>query len=140
MTPVCLTVDCMSDSAHILFFRGQNTTRDEYRVQLDCLFAISVFENAKEQLLFSKGTETGGKVWAVSNIITELHYSDVLIRGGNAVDSAIATAVCVGAAHPHNSGFGGGMNFKVCWSSFIRSVGWRKRLLQRESLFICFTY
>ncbi|KJH51563.1 hypothetical protein DICVIV_02300 [Dictyocaulus viviparus] len=34
---------------------------------------------------------------------------DVLIRGGNAVDSAIATVICTGAVHPHQSGFGGGM-------------------------------
>ncbi|WKY09518.1 hypothetical protein Q1695_002132 [Nippostrongylus brasiliensis] len=34
---------------------------------------------------------------------------DVLIRGGNAVDSAIATVVCMGAVHPHATGFGGGM-------------------------------
>ncbi|KAK6759119.1 hypothetical protein RB195_016377 [Necator americanus] len=34
---------------------------------------------------------------------------DVLIRGGNAVDSAIATVVCTGAVHPHASGFGGGL-------------------------------
>ncbi|VDP11124.1 unnamed protein product [Heligmosomoides polygyrus] len=36
-------------------------------------------------------------------------FRDVLIRGGNAVDAAIATAICTGALHPHATGFGGGM-------------------------------
>ncbi|KAK5975395.1 hypothetical protein GCK32_005652 [Trichostrongylus colubriformis] len=34
---------------------------------------------------------------------------DVLIRGGNAVDAAIATVICEGGLRPHATGFGGGM-------------------------------
>ncbi|CAJ0588090.1 unnamed protein product [Cylicocyclus nassatus] len=34
---------------------------------------------------------------------------DILIRDGNAVDAAIATVICMGAVHPHATGFGGGL-------------------------------
>ncbi|XGW05699.1 hypothetical protein V3C99_016224, partial [Haemonchus contortus] len=34
---------------------------------------------------------------------------DVLIRGGNAVDAAIATVICEGGLRAHATGFGGGM-------------------------------
>ncbi|KAK6013911.1 hypothetical protein OSTOST_20745 [Ostertagia ostertagi] len=34
---------------------------------------------------------------------------DVLIRGGNAVDAAIATVICEGGLRPHATGFGGGL-------------------------------
>ncbi|KAK6035284.1 hypothetical protein COOONC_27214 [Cooperia oncophora] len=34
---------------------------------------------------------------------------DALIRGGNAVDAAIAIIICEGSLRPHATGFGGGM-------------------------------
>lgn len=37
-----------------------------------------------------------------------IFYRDVLAEGGNAVDAAIATTVCIGAVNPQSAGIGGG--------------------------------
>lgn len=58
-------------------------------------------------------------------------FRDILIRDGNAVDAAIATVVCMGAVHPHATGFGGGLmmivhNRYVHCGTYSAIVRWSK--------------
>ncbi|CAD6198397.1 unnamed protein product [Caenorhabditis auriculariae] len=55
--------------------------------------------------------ESGGfkaAVFSESAICSEIGRS-ILVRGGNAVDAAIGTMVCMTAVHPHKASLGGGM-------------------------------
>lgn len=52
-------------------------------------------------------TGTGGAVSTVDNYATQIGL-DVLRRGGNAVDAAVATAAALGVTEPYSAGIGGG--------------------------------
>lgn len=52
-------------------------------------------------------TGTGGAVATVDNFATELGL-EVLRKGGNAVDAAVATAAALGVTEPYSAGIGGG--------------------------------
>ncbi len=40
-------------------------------------------------------------------------FRDILAQGGNAVDAAIATTVCIGAVNPQSAGIGGGFHMTL---------------------------
>lgn len=46
---------------------------------------------------------------------------DILLKGGSAVDSAVATMLCVGVINLHSTGMGGG-GFMLVYSSHKRSA------------------
>ncbi len=66
------------------------------------------FENITEQWTLEKATVSGR-----NGIVATNHYevseigADVLRRGGNAVDAAIAVSFAIGVVEPWNSGLGG---------------------------------
>lgn len=69
--------------------------------------------------------------WWIPEIIwiKEANWRNVLLRGGNAADAAVAASICIGALNPHSSGLGGGFmmtfykrlapSFMVCKNDFL---------------------
>ncbi len=49
-----------------------------------------------------------GKIRQTHRFLFALIFRDVMMIGGNAIDSAIAALLCVGVVNPQSSGIGGG--------------------------------
>ncbi len=69
-------------------------------------FRFSEHSN-KLTLLLESVTSKYGIVASDSSICSQIGV-DILNEGGNAIDAAIATALCIGLVMPYNSGIGGG--------------------------------
>lgn len=75
------------------------------------LHAVPLPTNVEQIQLLSKDSSIdglrNGAVAADHAVCSNLGTS-ILIKGGNAVDAAVATALCLGVANPASSGLGGG--------------------------------
>ena len=66
--------------------------------------------------------------WAISFMRIFLTTSDILLRGGSAVDASITSLLCVGVVNAHTSGLGGGMLMLI----YHKSTGKADALIARE--------
>lgn len=48
-------------------------------------------------------------------------FRDIMIQGGNAIDSVIATLLCVGVVNPQSSGIGGGF-LMTFYNKFVSNL------------------
>lgn len=83
-------------------------------------------QNNKEEMC-KTGVFTNGAVVTETNIASEAGVK-ILMRGGNALDAAIATTVCVGVVNSFSSGIGGGgtMLIKIPGDDMVEMFDFRE--------------
>lgn len=73
-------------------------------------------ESLTRQLIFTKHAVRGKGVVVAQNVKAAEVGADILRKGGNAIDAAVATGMAIGAVEPWMSGIGG-VGFMTIWSA-----------------------
>lgn len=73
-------------------------------------------ESLTRQLKFTKHAVRGKGVVVAQNVKAAEVGADILRKGGNAIDAAVATGMAIGAVEPWMSGIGG-VGFMTIWSA-----------------------
>src|SRR5258708_25028057 len=77
-------------------------------------------ESLTRQQKITKQAVRGKGVVVAQNCRAAEVGAEILRKGGNAIDAAVATGMAIGAVEPWMSGIGGVGFFIFCWGSEVR--------------------